>query len=245
MKKDDANMPMLIGKYRNSIIALTVVAGIVLSIFSYYLSNVAMSLTGLSLIIWGFSLIFVTSTKMIKASLITSQMSSLTMTLNRLLEEEGFSGNTYFLPPKLPGEQFTQVIENKSGGSKTSIVPAGLHLEALFEEEVGVDFLSVDLQKLKELLVKAIVDKLEIASGLEIQEQDETITVKIKGFVFQEFYKYLQPVVAQDDKLLTCPTVSALAGALAKSTRKKVSIEQVVFSGSSLEVRFRLSATRF
>jgi hypothetical protein len=245
MKKDDANMPMLIGKYRNSIIALTVVAGIVLSIFSYYLSNVAMSLTGLGLIIWGFSLIFVTSTKMIKASLITSQMSSLTMTLNRLLEEEGFSGNTYFLPPKLPGEQFTQVIENKSGGSKTSIVPAGLHLEALFEEEAGVDFLSVDLQKLKELLVKAVVDKLEIASGLEIQEQDETITVKMKGFVFQEFYKYLQPVVAQDDKLLTCPTVSALAGALAKSTRKKVSIEQVVFSGSSLEVRFRLSTTRF
>ena len=244
MKKDDTNMPMLIGKHRNSIIALMVVAGVVLSIFSYYFSNVAMSLTGLGLIIWGFSLIFVTSTKMIKASLITSQMSSLTLALNHLLEEKGFSGQTYFLPPKLPGEQFTQVIENKSSGSKTSIVPAGLHLEALFEEEAGVDFLSVDLQKLKELLVRAVVDKLEIASDLEIQEQDETITVKMKGFVFQEFYEYLQPVVAQDNKLLTCPTVSALAGALAKSTRKKVSTELVVFSGSSLEVRFRLSTAR-
>jgi hypothetical protein len=222
-----------------------VVAGVVLSIFSYYLSNVAMSLTGLGLIIWGVSLIFVTSTRMIKARLITSQMSSLTLALDRLLEEGGFSGNTYVLPPKLPGEQFTQVIESKSSSSKTSIIPTGLHLEALFEEEADIDFLSVDLQKLKELLVKAVVDKLEIASDLKILEQDETITIKMKDFVFQEFYKYLQPIAAQDHKLLTCPTVSALAGALSKSTRKKVSIEQVTFSGSSLEVRFKLSTTRF
>jgi len=245
MKKDNANMPMLIGKYQYGIIALMVVAGVVLSIFSYYLSNVAMSLTGLGFMIWGFSMLFVTSTKMIKARLITSQMSSLTLALDRLLEEGGFGGNTYFLPPRVPGEQFTQVIESKSSSSKTSIIPTGLHLEALFEEEAGVDFLSVDLQKLKELLVKAVVDKLEIASDLKILEQDETITVKMKDFAFQEFYNYLQPITAQDHKLLTCPSVSALAGALAKSTRKKVSIEQVTFSGTSLEVRFKLSTPRF
>jgi hypothetical protein len=244
MKKDNANIPRLVGKYRYGVIALMVVGGIALSIFSHYLSNVAMSLTGLGLIIWGFSLIFMTSTKMIKARLITSQMSSLTLALDQLLEKGGFSGNTCFLPPKLPGEQFTQVIESKPRGSEISIVPTGLHLEALFEEEAGIDFLSVDLQKLKELLVKAVVDRLEIASDLKILEQGERITVRMNDFVFQEFYNYLQPMVIQDDKLLTCPTVSALAGALAKSTRKKVSVEQVTFSGSNLEVRFKLSAPR-
>jgi len=244
MKKDNANMPVLIGKYRYGVIALMIVGGVVLSIFSYYLSNVAMSLTGLGLVIWGFSLVFVTSTKVIKARLVTSQMSSLTLALDRLLEEGGFRGNTYFLPPKLPGEQFTQVIESKSSGSKISIIPTGLHLEALFEEEAGIDFLSIDFQKLKELLVKVVVDRLEIASDLKILERDEGITIRMNDFVFQEFYNYLQPLVTQDDRLLTCPTVSALAGALAKSTRKKVSVEQVTFSGSNLEVRFRLSTPR-
>lgn len=238
-------MLTLIGKHQYSVIASMVVAGVALSIFSYHLSNIAMSLAGLGLVIWGFSLIFVTSTKMIKAHLITSQMSSLTLALDRLLEEDGFSGNTYFLPPRLPGEQFTQIIESKSSTSKTSIIPTGLHLEALFEEEAGIDFLSVDLQKLKELLVKAIVDKLEIASDLKILEKDETLIIKMKDFVFQEFYKYLQPIAVQDHKLLTCPTVSALAGSVAKSTRKKVSVEQVTFSGSSLEVRLKLSTPGF
>lgn len=234
---------MLFRKHQYSIIAFMVVSGVVLSIFSYYLSNLAMSFTGLGLIIWGVSLIFVTSTKMIKARLITSQMDSLTLAFDRLLDEVGFNGNTYFLPPRLPGEQFVQIIQSKSSGSQTSIIPTGLHLEALFEEEADLDFLSVDLQKLEELLTKAVVDKLEIASDFKILEQDETIIIEMKDFVFQEFYKYLQPINAQDRKLLTCPTVSALAGALAKSTRKKVSIEQVTLSGSSLEVRFKLSTT--
>lgn len=234
---------MLFRKHQYSIIAFMVASGAVLSTFSYYLSNLAMSFTGLGLIIWGVSLIFVTSTKMIKARLITSQMDSLTLAFDRLLDEVGFNGNTYFLPPRLPGEQFVQIVEGKSSGSQTSIIPTGLHLEALLEEEAGFDFLSVDLQKLEELLTKAIVDKLEIATGFKILEQDETIIIEMKDFVFQEFYKYLQPTTAQDHKLLTCPTVSALAGALAKSTRKKVSIEQATLAGSSLEVRFKLSTT--
>jgi hypothetical protein len=231
---------MLIGKHQYSVIALMIVAGVVLSIFSYYNSNIAMSFTGLGLIIWGSSLIFVTSTKMIKARLITSQLSSLTLTLDRLLEERGFNGNTYFLPPKLLGEPPIQIVESKSERSKTSIIPTGLHLEAFFEEEANVDFFRVDLPKLQELLVKVIVDKLDMASAFRIQKDNERIIIKMKDFALFEFYAYLQGATSEDQVIITCPTVSALACALAKSTLRIVSIERVILEKSNLEVWFRL-----
>ena len=229
------------GKYRYSIIALMVVAGVGLLVFSIYQSNLAMSFTGLGLIVWGSSLIFVTSTKMIKARLITSQMSSLTLALDRLLEKRGFGGSAYFLPPKLLGESPIQIIESKSKRSRTSIIPTGLHLEAFFEEEAKVDFFRVDLPKLQELLVKVIVDKLGMASAFRILEENERIIIRMKDFALFEFYTYLQEVTSEDHVSITCPTVSALACALAKSTQKIVLVERITLVKRNLEAWFRLS----
>ena len=232
---------MKMGKYRYSIIALMVVAGVGLLVFSIYQSNLAMSFTGLGLIVWGSSLIFVTSTKMIKARLITSQMSSLTLALDRLLEKRGFSGSAYFLPPKLLGESPIQIIESKSKRSRTSIIPTGLHLEAFLEEEAKVDFFRVDLPKLQELLVKVIVDKLGMASAFRILQENERIIIRMKDFALFEFYTYLQEVTSEDHVSITCPTVSALACALAKSTQKIVLVERITLVKRNLEVWFRLS----
>jgi hypothetical protein len=240
MKKDNAKKSILDGKYRYSVIALMVAAGVGLLAFSYYQSNLAISFAGLGLIIWGTSLVFVTSTKMIKARLITSQMSSLTLALNRLLEERGYDGSTYFLPPKLLGESPVQIIESKSKRSRTSIIPTGLNLEAFFEEEANIDFFRVDLPKLQELLVKVIVDRLDMASTFRILKENERITIMMKDFALSEFYANLQEETPEDHPSITCPTVSALACALAKSTRKVVLIEHIVLAERNLEIRFRL-----
>ncbi|MCJ7634623.1 hypothetical protein MUP77_19805 [Candidatus Bathyarchaeota archaeon] len=239
MKKNNPNM--LIERYRQKIVAILIVAGVLLFVFSYYQSNLLTSLIGLGLVIWGSSLLFVTSTKMIRADLITSQLSSLTLALDRTLKATGYDGDTYVLPPRLPGEQPVQVIESRLTKSRTSIVPTGLHLESLFEEMAGVDFLSLDLFALEDLLVKVIVENLEIASDFKLLKEEEKIIIKMNDFVFFDFYNYMRPIAANKDRVIfSCPTVSALACAFAKSTQKAVLVENVMLAKKSIEIRFRL-----
>jgi hypothetical protein len=239
MKKNNPNM--LIERYRLEIIAILIVTGVLLFVFSYYQSNMLIFFMGLGLIIWGSSLFFVTSTKMIRADLITSQLSSLTLALDRTLKAMGYDGDTYVLPPKLPGEQPVQVIESRKNKSQTSIVPTGLHLEALFEEVAGVGFLSLDLFTLEDLLARIIVENLEIASDFKLLKEEEKIIIKMNDFVFSDFYNYMKPIDANEDRLLfSCPTVSALACAFAKSTQKAVLVENVILAKESIEIRLRL-----
>ncbi len=223
---------------RYSIVMITAEVGILLFVLSFYYfpSNILMILTGLTLIISAVSFAYTTSTRMVQARVITSQISSLTLTLNRLLKEAGYEGKTCFLPPQLPGEPPVQLI-----GSKP-IIPTGLHLESIFEKETGVDFFSIDLKQLEELLVKVIVDKLEIASGFGILDKDGVIYIRMKGFALYEFYNYLQETTSQDYLSLS-PTVSALACAIAKATKKAVWIDQVFLRKQNLEIKFRYGST--
>jgi hypothetical protein len=231
-----------IQRFKKNVIAnVLIVLGALSFVIAYYQPNSIFHLIGLGLIIWGTSLFFVTSTKMIRADLITSQLSSLTLALNRSLKMIGYDGNTYVLPPKLPGESPVQIIESSLNKSRTSLVPSGLHLESLFEEMAGVCFLSLDISALEDLLVKVIVENLEIASNFKMLKVEDEIIIRMNDFVFSDFYKYIHSIASnKDNAIFFCPTVSALACALAKSTQKAVLVENVILAKKSVEIRLKL-----
>jgi len=228
-------------KYRRLVTVILVGISLPLFVYSYFGSNTWALLMGLAFLVYGLSLLFVTSTKMIRADLLVTQLSSLTLSLDDTLQASGIGNKTYILPPRLQGEQPIQVIEGRSQKSRASIIPTGLHLASLFEAVAGQSFFSLDLSMLEDLLVRVVVENLEIARDFRLLREEERIIVKMNDFVFSDFYNYIQPLVANKDRIIfSCPTVSALACAFAKSTQKAILVESATLVRQNLEIKFRL-----
>lgn len=221
-------------------IVVTTAIGVILFAWSLTQPNIPVAFMGLGLTVWGVSLIFVTSTKMVRASLVASQMSDLTLTLDKLLEDMGYDGDSYISPPSSLGGAPSQIIESRDQAShKFVIVPSGLHLASLLEREANADFASVDLKQLEDLLVKVIVEKLELSGDFQMLQENNKVHVRMRDFAFREFYKFLGQTTHKTVRI-ACPTVTALACTLAKATKKKVHIERIALSGGDLNCFFRL-----
>lgn len=209
-------------------------------LFSILLNTVLLIYIGLGLIIWGTSLIFTSSTKLLKANLVIPQLSNFMLTFDNLLKKLD-AQSSLFLPPTIPGENPSQkIIDGNPGQFDISLTPSGLDLEWSFEKKSRVDFLAADLDYLKEFLPIIFTDELGLATDFEMSSEKEIVHIKIRDLIFQELCEKVHKIDDQICRRTPCPVCSAMACALTKVAHKTISIEKTRLTGDTLEVWFKI-----
>ncbi|MBO3804045.1 MAG: hypothetical protein JTT11_09310 [Candidatus Brockarchaeota archaeon] len=196
---------------------------------------------GLGLSFWGALLLFARPSHYVRSEVLESGIRAHYLSLQRLLDHLGYEGRPVYVPPRRledvkGGSVFiaAEGVKNEEGAFPpdfstrdfitpnphgVNVVPPGLGIANLLEEEMGRNFSSMDLGYLAQNLPAALVEGFEFAEGVEIEEAGGSVAVKIRNSIFEFFYRE-----GMDKRLggIGCPLVSSIALALARATGQPV-----------------------
>jgi len=234
------------------------VAALVISILA---SSTILAFIGLSLTFWGALLLFIKPLKYVKPSLIDSTAISSLKTINQVVSDLNYEGKAVHLPPLpyfLKGykggavyissrkDQLLPPVEELAGERAflknpkgIRLVPPGVDLTNLYEEELGKEFLQVDFEYLKANLPNLFVHTLEIATNLTLEKENNRIHVKIEGSLFKDFCRQVT-TFGNVCSSFGCPLCSSLACTLARALGKPIIIEKAGLSpdGNTIDAYF-------
>jgi len=226
------------------------VIGAVLLLASTIASLTTLAFVGLCLTFWVVLFLFARPTKFVRSTMLDATALSFYTTIDRIVDDLNYNGKaTYvpsypkeaYLPDYLKGlkemvvfisakdittmptleemakKQF--LVKNPKG---VCITPPGSGLVSLFEKELRVDFTKIDLEDLYDSLPTVIVKNLELANSFEMESENELIRVKITDSVYKDLYSKERKLKSVHS--VGCPLTSAVACAIAKTTRKLVNI---------------------
>ena len=223
---------------------LLLLTGIILLTLAIIYSHNVSAFIGIALTFWGALLLYIRPTQFIKKEILDATIKPPQSTHN-LAKELGYNGTpTYISPGTLRGLRTATVLIPKTDSSRLpsderlsqeriimedppalKLIPPGLGLHRLIEEELRTNFSTVDLDYLRVNLERALVEGLEIAESFEMEVGGSAVAVSLRGSIFDNSSEELggESVVQVGD-----PLSSALACILARSTRNRITIEQVV-----------------
>jgi hypothetical protein len=216
-----------------------------------YESNI-LAFIGLGLTFWGILLLYARPAHYVRGQILESEIRTHYLSLRRLLDHLGYEGQPVYLPPRR--------LEEMKGGSifigaergkemddapisdlsemelftlrprGVQVVPPGLSLANLLEEEMGRNFSGMDLGYIFQNLPAVIIEGFELADGVEIEEDGDGVRVKIMNSIFEFLYRE-----GMDDRLegIGCPLVSSIALALTRSTGKPVTVSETKLDSES------------
>jgi len=235
--------------------------GAIAFILSVLFNSLILSYIGLGLTLWGALLLLIKQTKYVKNKLLDSTaMSSLT-TIDQVIEALNYKGKGLYLPPRYlkafkggtifipykkdlvipPIEEVAQekvFLRNPKG---VCLTPPGLSLANLYEDELGTDFATVNLEYLQSNLPKLFVKGLEIAEDLEMNINKNAIHVKIVNSTYKGFCKEARKL-SNVCSSIGCPLCSSIACALTRVTGKPIIIEKASLSTDdyTIEASYRI-----
>jgi len=236
---------------------------------------------GLGLTFWGIILLYIQTEEYTKNTILNATATSLLTTLNQTIQELDYKGKAVYLPPKylndpeatkayiprlrtgkLPPPEQTQKLEaqpSQRNAQGMLITPPGAELTRLFEKTLGTAFTKMNLDDLQQALPKLLIEDLELATDLEIQQTSSTVSrpvdpmitqveikhdrihVKITSSAYADTCKTAQrlPTIHAN---IGCPLTSAIACAIAKTTGKPTTIEnqQTSKDGQTTETEYRI-----
>ncbi len=216
-----------------------------------------LTFVGLGLTFWGALFLFARPTGYVKKEILGSIVSSLRaiddLMVNLGYHEKGvyLADNRandevlIFLPRRplsaIPSPHLLKqrmLIDNPEG---IVLVPPGLDLERVFEQQLRTDFTKKGLAFLQERLGKLLIDDLEIAHSFNLQTSGDRVTVKFVDSAYAEFCNGKKGI-ARVCSSLGCPLCSAMACVLAKAVQKPVVFEGETFSddGRTNESKYRI-----
>lgn len=213
------------------------------------------------MIFWGSILLYVAPSKHVPVAFLTASTATGMSNIERILSELKYTQKAIYLPPKnlqdiesslafiprtsnqnLPTMVKTEETELLCDGPDgLFLTPPGSSLSKIYEEKIGLSFTKLNPKDLQRTLAKVLTEDLEIVEDLEIEIQDNEITLEIKGSIFdqdcQETQKY-----PQAHATLGCLLSSSLACALAKASGKPIVIDAEERSADRkmTRIRFRL-----
>jgi hypothetical protein len=244
-----------------TVLALLLLGAVSLTVSIGYDSSI-LAFIGLGLIFWGAILLYIKPEQNVSKTLLEATLSPSLTTLNQMIQDLGYKGDTTYLPPKyfanpdttkiyiskykntsLPTPELIQPYENQPVTRTTQgllITPPGIQLSKLMEKSLGTTFIKTDLKDLEQKLPKIVIEDLEIAENIEIQEENnptngkedpavsstETKNILINTKITKPIYK---DVFKDDDSsqiagTIGSPVCSAIAVALTRATGKPVRI---------------------
>jgi hypothetical protein len=178
---------------------MVLLGGISLLISINYDSSI-LAFVGLGLIFWGAILLYIKPEEYVRERLLEAVTTPSLITLNQIIQELGYKGDTIYLPPRcftnpdnikmlvskykystVPTLEQMQPYENQPIARTTQgllVTPSGIELSTLLEEELGKSFIQTDLESLKQNLPGLFIEKLEIAQNLELQTENNISKTK-------------------------------------------------------------------
>jgi hypothetical protein len=239
------------------IMITTGTAALLISIFS---SITILALIGLGLIFWGILFIYIrTGEHTYHPSFSPVEPSPETATLDQIKQELGFEGKPIYLPPKyfinsekqkayiskdaetkLPTPETIQKQESQvftANPIGMLVTAPGSDLVKLWESKLKTNFTRTNLQLLSEMLPKIIIEDLELAQNFEIENDTNTVKVKIEKVITRT-----PAQMEQHESSFGTPLASAIAIALAKSSGHPVTIDnqQINKDDKTLIVIYRI-----
>ena len=262
-----------------TVLALLLLGAVSLTLSLGYESSI-LAFIGLGLIFWGAILLYIKPEQNVSKTLLEATLSPSLTTLNQMIQHLGYKGDTTYLPPKyfanpdttkiyiskykntsLPTPELIQPYENQPVTRTTQgllTTPPGIQLSKLMEKSLGATFIKTDLKDLEQKLPKIVIEDLEIAENIEIQEENnqtkmkenpavssiETRNITIHAKITKPIYK---DVFKDDDSsqiagTIGSPLCSAIAIAIAKATGKPVRITKTGSSedGNTIDVAYEI-----
>ncbi len=222
---------------------------------------------GLGFVLWGAIFSLAQPGKYVDGSLLDSTANTIYSTLDRMINDLRFNGHGYYIPsyPKnaylpeyyknlkdsivfIADENFTGVpaVEEIASGKFISERDKGVFITSpgsgvlnQIERQLNIDFTTVPLGELCNLLPRCMTESFNLAKEMNLQiTNDSTVQLNATGLLYESLY--VPESMPKSVGLLGCPMVSAVACALAKSSGKTVVIrEQKVWSnGLGVEATF-------
>jgi len=170
--------------------------GTISLIASISYDSLLLAFIGLGLAFWGAVLLYIRPEEYTRKVLLEAALSPSLTTLNQMIQELGYKGDTTYLPPKyftnpettklyiskykngtLPTPEQTQLCEDQHITRTTQgmlLTPPGIQLAKLLEKSLGKSFSKTDLKNLQQKLPKLFIENLEIAENLELQAENDT-----------------------------------------------------------------------
>jgi len=226
--------------------------GLCLSTVSFLIQANLFAGIGLASFLTGLLLIYVPTEKTVSPQLISASCLSSLVNLNSLLEELGVDSKAVYLPTKEESHQphaFLPLIQNPDSFSMflknlensgllvvngqdphrsgLHLVPPGSSLATLMEQESGIDFYNVRLDRLEDTLRTGLVDSLEIAEDIRIMFMNGSIRVEVGPLISEEFCETQSKVAQSLCSQLGCPLCSAVICAVTKAAKRPVSVIEI------------------
>lgn len=248
-------------KPSDTIAYILLFSGAISFVASVFYASSVLAFIGLGLTFWGALFFFIKPTKYVQASLLESIASSSLSTVDQILTDLDYKGKAIYLPPKylktLKGGMVFISSEKTSGIPPAEevekgkvfietpkgfcVIPPGVDLANLYEEELKKDFTTVDLNFLQSKLPKLFTEDLEIAEDLDMSIEDNVVKIGVTGAIHNDLCRRVRNT-SNAHNSLGCPICSSIAVALTRSTGKPIIIEKITVpdSGKTSETRYRI-----
>jgi len=225
-------------------IGLALITGVAMIVLSALNDLSYLAIVGISVAFWSVLLLFFTPTKHAFLSLLKASASGSGTNIERSLIEFNLVEKGIYLPPQnLKNFESSLVFVPKTSGTvlptssetndklfneqKTGLffTPPGLALSLMFENELGVSFRKIALDKIQNV-IKKLFHNLKFAEDVQVQIQDKTITLEITGSIFNTLCQETRNNQPRTHTQIGCILASAFACIFAKASDKPITIQK-------------------
>jgi hypothetical protein len=212
-------------------------------LFSVIINSSILALIGLGLVFWGALFLYIEPQKYVQARILHSSTASPLDTLTQLTSALNYNGKAIYLPPRYfphPGSEKVfinwgqserlppletvnraEVLMNDPLG--LCVTPPGLALTNLYERELGIQFMDIDLYEFQDKISKLMTEDLEIAKTFSLDFESNHITIHVTDHIYQGLCS-----ASRDKKsALCCPLCSSIAVALARTLNTPITVENL------------------
>jgi hypothetical protein len=218
--------------------------GIALIIASAYCASSFLAILGVAITFWGAILLYIAPSRHVPLTLLNAIVDANSGNNERVLSQQNLTEKGVYLPPKnlqniksslifipetlktpVPHREETteKLLNNYKNG--VFLTPPGLSLSLLFEQELGTPFTETDLNQLENILPKLLIEDMEIAENVELQIQNNIVTINITGSILNTVCQQTQNQPRTHEQV-GCLLTSAIACILAKATGKPITIQK-------------------
>jgi hypothetical protein len=204
--------------WRDQVSIGSMVAGGVLLLASFALSNAILTLAGIGLAFWGILFLYVENDPYLKEEAVVPTLMGQGATIEELVGSMGSFAQGVHLPPRSISEVAAEkVLLRSTGFGEVAVLAPGLGLVDYYRKSANSDFLGVDLDFIRVKLSQALVEDLEVAQLFDLQSEGDAITVTTEG---SKLYKLCTSMVntTEAEVRLPCAFHSSFAIVLARAT---------------------------
>ncbi len=229
-------------------IGLTLITGIVMILFSALYNLTFLAILGVSIAFWSMLLLFFTPTKHTFLALLKASASANGSNIERPLLEYNLVEKGVYLPPQnlrnfesslifvpakpgvplpTPEEASDKLLTQKKIGlffPGVFLTPPGLALSLMFEKELGLSFRKIPLNQMQNM-IKKLLKNLKFADDVQVRIKDRTITLEIKGSIFNALCYETRNSQPRTHEQVGCILASAFACAFAKASDRPITIQ--------------------